>query len=223
MDFSLWLFVIIITGVIVYNLFFTEKAIIKRKLKKASTKPLSQFKNEDVAKIVGKIHLVDAPLIAPLSKRECGYYFVHVEKKVSSGKNSTWKTLIKEYDFNTYLINDGGYYALINTGNIKTHIVDDKNYTSGLWEGSTQNLETFLSARGYESQGFLGFHKTIRYAEGILEKGEQVAVYGKGVWKNAKALGLPEKYGKVLEITPPENETVFLSDDPSTTLKKHSR
>jgi len=43
-----------------------------------------------------------------------------------------------------------------------------------------------------------------------------VAVYVKGRWKEADQLGLPEAYGRVLVISAPDNEAVYLSDDPST-------
>ena len=70
----------------------------------------------------------------------------------------------------------------------------------------------------------MGFNKTIRYKEGVLEKDEQVAIYGKGKWTKASALNLPERYGNILEITAPEGENVYLSDDPKAAIydeKKH--
>ena len=80
-------------------------------------------------------------------------------------------------------------------------------------------MKSTLIVIGFKSEGFLGFNKSIRYKEGILENGEEIAVFGKGKWIAAKLLDLPEKYGKVLEITSNENEAIYLSDDPQTTIK----
>ena len=62
-------------------------------------------------------------------------------------------------------------------------------------------------------------NRTIRYKEGVLEKDERIAVLGKGEWKEVGQLGLPEKYGKVLEIRSSDEEAIYLSDDPDTTLR----
>jgi len=41
-------------------------------------------------------------------------------------------------------------------------------------------LKSTLIVIGFKSEGFLGFNKSIRYKEGILENGEEIAVFGKG-------------------------------------------
>lgn len=96
----------------------------------------------------------------------------------------------------------------------------DKSYNSGFLNDASENLEKYLNSKGYDSEGFLGFNKTLRYKEGILENGEQIAVYGKGERKDASALNLPDKDGKVLEISASKDIAVYLSDNPDTTLKK---
>lgn len=78
-------------------------------------------------------------------------------------------------------------------------------------------MESFLSCKGIDTTGLFGFNKTLRCKEGILGKDEEIAVYGHGEWKEAKELGLPEKYGQVLEITATGEEAIYLSDDPETT------
>jgi hypothetical protein len=52
-----------------------------------------------------------------------------------------------------------------------------------------------------------------------LEKGEKVAVFGKGEWEEASRMGLPEHYEKVLVIRSSDKESVYLSDDPDTVIR----
>ncbi len=205
--------------IIIISSFFSKKAKIKRKLKKAEFKNIGNFKEGEIAKIVGNVEFVDDPLIAPLSKRKCAYYYIHVEKKVSSGKRSHWKTIIEEELSCKFLIRDGSNYAFINDQKRKCYIVQDKSFSSGFLNDATDHLENFLRSRGYESEGFLGFNKTLRYKEGILESEEEIAVFGKGKWKYAEQLELPKKYRRVLEITSSEGVPIYLSDDPDTTLR----
>lgn len=215
-----FIIVIVIIIIISISYFFSKKAIIKRKLKNAKFKSIGDFKNGEIAKIIGNVEFINEPLISPLSKRKCSYYYIHIEQKVSSGKNSRWKTIIEEEVSSKFLIREGTDFAFINDNNIKCYIVQDKSFSSGFLDDATENLEKFLNSKGYESEGFLGFNKTLRYKEGILESEEKIAVFGKGIWKDVTTLELPEKYEKVLEITSNEGVAIYLSDDPDTTLIK---
>ncbi|MDM8161930.1 hypothetical protein QUH73_19085 [Labilibaculum sp. K2S] len=212
------IFAIVIT-VLLSAVFFSKKAIIKRKLKKSELRKIADFKNSELATIVGTVEFVDAPLLSPLSNRECSYYYVHVEQKVASGKSSKWETIIEEEISNKFLIKEDANYAFINDDRIKSYIVQDQSYSTGFFTDATENLENYLNSKGYKSEGSWGFNKTLRYKEGILEQGEKVAVFGKGEWKDAAKLNLPEKYGQILAITSSNEDAIYLSDDPDTTVK----
>ena len=181
---------------------------------------IAEFKSGDVAKIVGKVEFVDEPLIAPLSKRKCSLYYIQVKQKVSSGKSSHWKTIIEETVSCKYVIKEDDSYAYINDKFPKCYIVQDRNYSSGFMNDAEEDIEKYLISKGHKSEGFLGLNKTLRYKEGVLEDGEEIAVFGKGDWEDAAKLNLPEKYGRVLVITSTNDEAVYLSDDTSTTKKK---
>ncbi len=215
-----YVIVVIIIAIIIFSILFSKKARIKRKLKKAELKSIADFKDGEIAKIVGKVEIIGNPLISPLSNRECSVYYIHIEEKVSSGKNSTWKTIVEEEVSNKFIIREGNNCALINDNNLNYYIVQDKNYSSGFMNDPTENLEKYLNSKGYESEGFLGLNRTLRYKEGVIENGEEIAVFGKGEWKDVATLNLPEKYDRVLEITSSNNEAIYLSDDPDTTIKK---
>lgn len=203
--------------IIILSYFFSKKAKVKRKLKKANSKKISAFRDGDIAKLVGRVELVDEPLFAPLSDRKCSYYHIQIEQKKSSGKSSHWKTIIEEENRCRYLIKEGQHYAFINDSKLKSYIVQDKSYSSGFMNDAPQKLVNYLRDHGVDSEGFLGMNKTLKYKEAILEVDEQVAVFGKGTWEKASALNLPKQYGKVLEITADLDHYVYLSDDPSTT------
>lgn len=213
---------LIIGSIILVSLLFSKKAVIKRKLKKATGKKISDFVSGDIAKVVGKVEFVGEPLIAPLSGRRCAHYYVLVEQKVSSGKSSHWKTLIEEEVVGTFVIRDGRHCAHINSKNVKSYLVEDRRYSSGYAADATAVLEKYLNDHGQKSEGFFGMNKTIRYKEGVLEEGELIAAVGRGEWKNAEQEQLPDIYDRVLVITSTEEEAVYLSDDPDTVKTTYS-
>ena len=222
-DYIILIFIGVIAIVILISSFFNKKAVVKRKLKQAKHKRISEFLNDDTARITGIVELVGEPLVAPLSKRICAYYHVLVEIKKSTGNNRRWQTHIEEEESGKFLIKNEFGYAYINANKIKSYIVKDKNYSSGFFNDAKKHLENYLASHGKESEGLLGFNKTLRYKEGILEPDEKVAVLGKGQWKDAEVLGLPEKYGRVLEMSNYIKNEVYLSDDPDTTSNKKQK
>lgn len=213
---------IVIVTVIVASLYFSKKAVVRRKLKKAIDKKISDFISGDIAKVVGKVEFAGEPLIAPLSGRRCAHYYVLVEEKVSSGKESHWKTIIEEEVAGKFVIHDGRYCAHINNQNVKSYLVEDRRYSSGHGNDATPELERYLNAHGYKSEGVFGWNKSIRYKEGVLEEGELIAAVGRGEWKTADQVQLPDTYDRVLEISATDKEPIYLSDDPETVKTTYS-
>jgi hypothetical protein len=217
-----FIFMAIMIVIVIAVIFFSKKGLIKRKLKNSNLKRVANFRNGETARIVGKVEVIDTPLKAPLSGRKCTHYHVLVEQQVSTGNTTTWKKIIEDEFSSKYVIKDGSHYAYINDRRMQSYIVEDMKYTSGFWKDATERLESYLNSYGKESEGYFGLNKTLRYKEGVLEPGEKIAVLGKGEWKDAVCLNLPERYGKVLEITSNSDEAIYLSDDPETTVDKSS-
>lgn len=210
-------FVLVIAGVIILCSYYSRKAIVKRKLKKAAGMKISAFLSGDIAKVVGNVEFVGDPLIAPLSGRRCAYYYVLVEQLESSGKSSHWVKKIEEEVGGTFVIRDGRYRAHINSDStLKTYIVQDEEYESGYHNDATETLENYLRAHDMESENRLGFNKRLRYKEGVLEEGECMAAMGRGEWKNAREVNLPDSFGKILVLSSTDEEPIYLSDDPDT-------
>jgi hypothetical protein len=216
------LFFLAVAGIVLGNYFFNKKARVRRKLKKATGKRITDFVSGEIAKVVGKIEYAGKSLVAPLSGRPCAYYYVLVEQKVSSNKSAYWETLIEEEVAGPFVIRDGKYCAHINSQNIKSYLVEDREYSSGFMEDATGTLEKYLEDHGQKSENFLGLNKRIRYKEGILEEGELIAVVGRGEWKKAEQEQLPDSYGRVLSISSTDKEAVYLSDDPDTVKTQYA-
>ena len=209
--------VIVFIGLIVFfGYFFSKKTIILRKLKKSAARRIANVTDGEFAKITGKVEYTVTPITAPLSSRTCAYYHVLVEQRVSTGKSSHWKTIIEDEVAGSFGIRDGEYCARIDSNKVKSYIVDDMKYTSGFMNDASEVLEQYLKDHGQESENFMGMNKSIRYREGVLEEGELISVMGKCRWVSAESGEWSDSYGKVLIISPAENDAVYLSDDPET-------
>lgn len=208
------LFVVLVTTILIVSHYFSSSAKIARRLKKSIYMPIKEFRDGDVYKVIGQVELASDFLIAPLSGRKCSYYSIEVEKRVQNGKNTSWRTIIEEEKISTILVKEQGYCAVLNSSQLKSYLISDANYKSGFMKDASSNLNSYLKAHGHDSVSFLGFNKTMRYSEGVLEEGETIALLGRGVWKNAEELGLPEEYDRVLAIEATAEEPVYLSDDP---------
>ncbi len=207
--------VIIIVSILIYGAFFNRAAVVKRKLRNTADKMMATCQNGDVVKLYGKIKYTGAPLISPLSGRKCVYYYILVEELRSGGKSSSWHTIIEEEAGADVVITDGKDYAFIETGMVKSHLIEDRNYTSGLWEDATEQMNNYLANHDSQSTSWLGFNKKMRFKEGILEEGENVAVAGKVHWKRKAETKLNVPVERILIVSrTDENEPVYISDDP---------
>ncbi len=213
----------VVLAIVFFSWYFSKKAIVKRKLKRATYRRFTEIRRGEVAKLVGKVQFIDQPLKAPLSGRTCAYYHVLVEQRVSTGKSSHWKTIIEDEASSKFVLREGSRYAYIRSNKIKSYVVEDMKYQSGLWDDAGRQLECYLSNHQIKSTNFLGFNKTIRYREGVLEDNEEVAVLGTGEWRNASDIGLPPKLGRVLLIQSPQKDAVYLSDSPDTVKQSDAR
>ncbi len=211
--FIIFIFAIVI-GSIIYGYYFSRKGVVRRKLNKVPLITIANFKDDQVAKVCGIAKFVKAPLVAPLSGRACTHYRIVVEERRSSGKSSSWHTIIESEQSSNFLIKDGSHYALLDRKNRKSYLVPDAKYNSGFLNDPTPELESFLNMHGHKSEGLFGMNKTIRYREGVLEEGEQVAVTGRGRWMDASQFNLDLGIEKVLVLVAPEGEEIYLSDDP---------
>ena len=207
--------------------YFSTKQIILRKLSKTRQKPVASLKANEFVKIHGKALHVQDPLIAPLSKRTCIFYTIQIEKKVSTGKSSHWKTIVDEERIQDFFIEQNGSYAIIkptkNPKNYISHLVVDEKTSSGTFNDPTHEFKALLERYHIDSENFFGFNKQLRYKEGIIEVGEKITVAGIAKWKTLSE-PIPEySYSKIVALESTDKEKLIITDHPkaSNYLKKH--
>ncbi|MFL5764375.1 MAG: hypothetical protein ACJ77K_10585 [Bacteroidia bacterium] len=205
--------IVVFAGIIVFGIFFNEKAKIKRKLKKMPLRMISEVMTGEEAKISGTITYAGKTIVAPLSGRKCSYYHIQVEQKVRRGKSTHWETILNEEQEGDVVIRDGRNYAFIKATGSKSYVVEDGNFKSGFMNDASEHLNEFLTQRGIKSTNWLGMNKSIRYKEGVLEEGENVIVAGLMRWgnKSEKSLEIPSE--KLLMVEAPPKGFVYFTDD----------
>ena len=97
------------------------------------------------------------------------------------------------------------------------YLEKDHRADSGFMNDATARLNNFLESHGKSSIGILGFNKTIRYKEGIIELNEKVAVKGIGQWKSLSEPIEGFSYSKILTLTGTEKQRLIITDHSDTT------
>ncbi|MFD0963681.1 hypothetical protein [Pseudofulvibacter geojedonensis] len=202
------------------SFYFGERSVILRKLKKIEVKPINRIRENEIAKVIGKISVDNEFLIAPISKRKCVSYKVHVERKVKSGKHSRWSTIIDDKKSIDFIIESRSEKALIEMKNIRSYFNEDEKQESGFLNDANPELEDYLNQYGEKSVGFLGFNKTIRYSEGILEPNESIAILGTANWKDPKDYNIKDSYSKILVLSGNQKDKLIITDDSKATKPK---
>jgi hypothetical protein len=215
------LIAIIVIAVVAAAVFFNEEARIKRALRKTPRASIAQVADGADAKITGTVEIVGDSLAAPLTGRRCVYFEVTVEEYRSSGKSGSWRTIIREKQGVPFRVRDATGKAMVNLGAARMAVVKDAHFRSGTFNDATPELEAFLERYGKKSTGFLGFNRKLRYKEGALEAGEEVAVAGRGMWEpdpdpEPGAAGGYRDAPRRLVMTGGRNLPLLVSDDPAT-------
>ncbi len=208
------LFILII--VLLYlSFYFSRSEIISRKFNKSKYKNIAAFKDGEFGTIIGNIEQIETPLIAPLSGRKCAFYFVIVKEFAHNygSKRKEWKNIIEKEAACKFIIKDNLDFAYVNSSKIYSHVLKDFEYFSNNDNDATEKLEQFLKDNNHSSKNILARNKNLKYIEGIIEIGDQIAVSGKMEWKNTAELGLNLSSANVLVVLPTEKEDeIYLSD-----------
>lgn len=211
------LIILVVVVLIFCGFYFSRKAIVKRALKKTPYKRIHEFTPGERGRVVGKIVYAGQVLQAPLSKRHCTAYHVEVQEYRSHGKSGSWVTVINEEKRGDIVIHDGMGYAFVEPQHLQTYYVQDVNLSSGTFNDATPELIEYMRLHGRDTTGLLGFNKSLRYKEGILEQHELVAVVGVGMWGSARGKNLNLTQDRVLIMSVDEKGKLYLSDDPDVT------
>lgn len=218
--------IIIIFGALIFSsYYFGTKQVVLRTLSKIPHKSVNSFKTNEVVKFTGKALHVEEPLIAPLSKRKCIFYYMKIEQKKSSGKSSHWKTIVSEQKIQNFFLEHNGNMVIVKPKmypkNYKSYLVIDKKTNSGTFNDPNPEFESLLRRYNIDSTNFFGFNKQLRYKEGVIEIGEQITVAGIVNWKNLSE-PIPEyPYSKIATIEEGEKQKIIITDLPETKVKNN--
>jgi len=220
------LIIVAIIGIIGFSVyFFNPKKVILRKLSKTPSKPIGSLKTNDFVKVTGKALHVEEPLIAPLSKRKCIFYSMTIQKRVSTGKSSHWKTIINEEKVQDFFLENRGDYAIVKPTqtpkNFISYLVKDKKTSSGMFKTPTPEFESLLRQYNIDTTNFFGYNKSLRYAEGVIEIGEIITVAGIAIWKTLNQ-PIPEyTYSKIAALESSDNQKLIITDLPMPDKNRH--
>ncbi|WP_299433230.1 hypothetical protein [uncultured Aquimarina sp.] len=216
------IFVLLMISFSVIGYYFSHKNKILRKLKQVNTKRIQLIKDNEYAKLIGKVNTSGEPLTSPIGKRKCAYYQIIVEEK-SGGKNKSWHTIIKEDKAIDFIIESSGERAVVQVDTSpKTkmvYLVKDVKHTSGTWNDPPKHLEMYLQSHGKDSTGLFGFNKSIRYREGVIEIGEKITILGTASWKESDH-NFDRYSSKSLFISGDRENKLIITDDPKAQKSK---
>ena len=171
---------VIVVGTLFGQWYFSRRRRLIRELDSTEAVAIEKFPEGVRAKIVGTLEFDGKPLVSPLTGRECAYYHITVEEKIKSGNNSRWYEIIREEKRLHFRLADASGIAIVDTG--AAEVVADVcvELKSGTFDDPSPQEEEYLATHGKRGKDWF-FNKALRYREGILEAGEMVSVYGRGV------------------------------------------
>lgn len=213
---------VIIIGIISY--YFSNKKIMLREFQKSRKKLINRIRENEYAKIIGKAKHVNQPLIAPLSGRQCVYYHVVVEIK----GDKSWRKIIDDEKHQDFFIESNSEMAIVKISLVEKsmkrfYLVKDYKEKSGFRNDAPEKLEAYLKYHNKKSTGILGFNKTIRYTEGVIELNEPIAVKGIAKWKTLNEPIEGYSYSKILTLTGAKKEKLLITDEPKALSKVNDR
>ncbi|WP_054852185.1 hypothetical protein [Olleya sp. ITB9] len=213
--------IVITIGILIY--FFNHKAIILRRLKALPFSKIGSLQNNKFAKIEGIALNIDAPLIAPLSKRKCVFYKITIQKKVNNGKNSHWKTVVNEIKIQDFFIEQSSERLIVFPTSYKDYLVIDNKANSGTFNDPSPKFRSLLESYNIETEGIFGMNKSLRYTEAIVEVGERITVAGLVKWSKLENPVAGYNYSSIASLTSKDKNKIIITDSPDALRTKHGR
>lgn len=203
---------------------YSNKEVLIRKLKEIPSSSVNNLKTNQLTKITGKALHVNEPLIAPFSKRKCVFYRIKIEQKKHNGNTPTWVTVAKEEKIEPFFLNKNGEFVMVQPSqdlkNFKAHLVVDKKHSTNTFNGASPEFQKLLDRYNIKSKAFLGFNKSLRYSEAIVEIGEEITVAGIGKWKTLNEPIEGYTYSKIAALESNYNQQLLITDLPKERINK---
>lgn len=200
-------FIALAVGGVVFSMWwFSEDTKIRRTLKSTPTRAIATLQEGEVVRVTGRLRPAGDLLRAPLTGRPCAYYLVEVHESQKRGKSSTWVEIAQEVQRLDFEVVDATGTALVRMDASKVLLTRDMHSRSGLFDDANEAEKAFLARCSEESTGFLGFNRTLRYQEGVLEPDEMVTVLGRVTVDNRGGR-------RVVTLGPAPDRPVLVSDE----------
>jgi hypothetical protein len=187
----------------------------KRALRRVPRTTVRNAVEGQALKIVGRVRFLGQPLEAPLSGTPCAHYRVTVVQQ--QGRSPE---IIREEQGSDFLLEDATGRARVHMAGARIAVNMDNGSRSGTFTDANERQEALLARHGKSSHGWI-FNKSLTYSEGILQEGEEVAVFGKARWESDPDPGANGFSGGYREqplrlvIEHSEAGPVLVSDHPS--------
>ena len=201
--------------------YFSEAQKIKRALRAAEHVPIANYPHGGIKRVIGVLSVEGDMLSAPLSGRQCAAWEVVVEEQRSSGKSTSWYTIVRQVEAVPFLVEDETGRAHVDPSGAQLVVTADRHSRSGTFDDPTPEERAFLDRHGEEATGWV-FNRTLRYREGVLEPDELVAVLGQGAVSYDDAPDMQHQGGyrapaasKRLDIRAAGGHPLYISDDAS--------
>ena len=210
-------FIGLMISILVFSVFFSEKRKLIRFLNKLPEKRIGSLKINELVKVTGEVLATEAPFIAPLSKNNCVYYSFKIEEQRKRGKNSYWKTIVKEEKIQDFFIEERGGLLMVLAGeraiSVRRYIVLDakKVLSSKILNSTSDDLEMILKAYNIDDK-YINPRKKIRCSEEIIAINQRITVVGNTVWKTLKKPIQNYSYSKIMSLKSTEKQRLIITD-----------
>lgn len=213
--FPVILIILLVAGIVSVFVFDNLKTRILRELRKSPSKPINTVKENEYVRLHGRVAVIDKPLIAPLSGRECVFYHIIVERK----GDKHWIEEINETKYQDFYLRSGDEFARISAHDRRAtlmYLVFDHERRSGWLDAAPEHFETYLKGHGMSSKSwFFNLNKNMRYKEAILAPAEDVVVKGVAKWERLEAPIFGYNYSRLLELSGNFKRKLLITDLPA--------
>lgn len=117
-------------------------------------------------------------LKSPFSIKDCVYCKYLIEEYRRSGKSSHWVTVKSDEKRIPFFLKDDTGSVLVEPEGARMHIPQDFEFKSGWGKDPPASIQKFLKSNNMDFENFLGFNKTMRYREYIIEPANMLYVMG---------------------------------------------